>query len=286
MNDIKTIKIDSNNIYKSFYDNFGISRDDLHKYIFDNLTELLCVDSVKDIRILKFINYITSFSHNDDSIDRITISHLTTRRSLKELEDNDIKNLFNTLSEQTTLSNHFSKHSITFKKYKGILQMYKCNRLINLKDYYRGSCDANARMISRRFEGNSFYGPDKCVNGYLFSKSLECEGDIRHIQYYPEILSDISNVLKTRKLIDDWPQNNRTFKVSFWIDVANITFDDNKYLNVKRKVFLLYRYLLAFIIKELYPNWQAYKNPMIRLKDGLDVNRTDIHKITEIENRC
>lgn len=282
---MKGIKIDSNNIYKSFYDNCGISRDDLHKYIFDNLAELLCVDSVKDIRILKFINYIRSFSHNDVSIDRITISHLTTRRSLKELEDNDIKNLFNALTEQTTLSNHFSKHNITFKKYKGILQMYKCDSLINLKDCYTGSYNANARMISRRFEGNSFYGLDKCVNGYLFSKDLECEGYIRHIQYYPEILGDISEVLKIRKLIEDWPHNNGIFKVSFWVDVDNITFDDSKYLNVNRKVFLLYRYLVAFIIKELYPNWRVYKNPMIRLKDGLDVSRIDIHRITEIRNR-
>ena len=37
MKDIKIIEIDSDNIYKSFYDNFGVSRDALHKYIFDNL---------------------------------------------------------------------------------------------------------------------------------------------------------------------------------------------------------------------------------------------------------
>ncbi|MCT4596023.1 MAG: hypothetical protein N4A57_17385 [Anaeromicrobium sp.] len=285
------VKIDSNNIYQSFVDNFGINKGVVEEYIYSNLRELLCVDSVKEINVQKFINYIISKSSDsiksveDVYIDKITISHLTTRKNKKELENNPIRNLFNVLTESTTLQKHFAKHNIIFKKYKGILRIYNDGILVDFSDYYNKSNGPTARMISRRFEGNSFYGPDKCVNGFLFNKELESNGNVRHIQYYPEILENIARVIKKNELINDWQYQNKTFKVTFWVDVNNLTFDNNKYLNYKRKVFLIYRYLLYFLIKDMYSNWDGHDNPIIRLKDGIDVSSKDIYLIEEIKER-
>ncbi len=150
---------------------------------------------------------------------------------------------------------------------------------MNWSDFYDQKEGPAARMINRRLEGNKLFSPDKCVNGFLFNGDIYENGNVRHIRYYPEILENILRVVGKGAAVTEWVQRAQPFIVVFKTRIENIVFDGISNLNTKQKIFRILRYCLYYLSKKNLDDWSQHDNPIIRLKDCLQVPAVAIHAL-------
>lgn len=140
-------------------------------------------------------------------------------------------------------------------------------------------------MANRRFLGSKNVSIDKCVNGFLFNGNIHKHRDVDHIYYSPEILQSICAVLNRRDIERYWEKNADRYVVIFKTDIQNAVFDDKPRLTIKQRTFRIYRYILYYLSKMSLYVWSENYNPMIRLKDNLNVPASDIIGVIKIEER-
>lgn len=239
--------------------------------------------TVEEVDLRRFENFLKKFNGDKEVnflFDEITISHLTTRPTQDNLLNIPLYNLFHSLIEETALSSFFMKHGITFENNLNIITVnYKGNRVIWDRDF---EDDSTALFVKRRLEGNINSGVDKCVNGFLFNGNVWENINVDHLLRSPEIIQHIFDLLGKGKYVSEWQDNIVPYVVTFKSNINDIVFDSNSRLNNKQKCFSIIRYCLWFLSKKLLGQWDEDYNPMIRLKDELNVPAENILSVKDV----
>lgn len=272
----------------SLADILSIPAVDVRRYFTSNMGILREVSEVTNVDIDHFFGYVarkrglSKLSFDEVFFEHVTISHLTTRIGDINPTGEPLYNLVDALVNETCLKKFLQRKGLEFKEHQGKLQTYYNGLLIDWDDYRNDYNKSSIGMIKRRFAGSRIVSQDKCVNGFLFGGGIHEHSDVRHILYGPEIMQDMCRVLRRTDILTDWQQQRKIFNVSFKADISKVVFDYNHRLNIKQKIFRIYRYIINHFIKQLFGQLREYDNPMMRLKDTLSVPSTDIVNTQEI----
>jgi hypothetical protein len=256
-----------------------------------NMFKIHRLDDPNKIDLYDFFDTLSSISKidyrefNNISFDEITVAHLTTRLSPDNIKQQPLYNLFDALVKETDLSGLLKENGFKFYISHEGLQTKYMGEIINWKDYNEGYNSSSAMMANRRFFGSKYVATDKCVNGFLFNGNVHKHRDVSHLYYSPEILQSICAVLKRSDLERYWEKKAKRYVVIFKTDIHNAVFDNKPRLTIKQRTFRVYRYILYYLSKMSLNAWSEDYNPMIRLKDNLNVPASDIVDVINITER-
>lgn len=247
--------------------------------------------NVDDINLNNFFNFVGIDVSNRNRLfklvrfDSIIVSHLTSRIENVEFCKEPLLNLFDALSSETQLSKFFKFEGFKFiKKGKKLITIYNGQEIDweKLRDY--GDINSNIAMIKRRLLGGR-YDADRCVNGFLFNDYIWEDGNVKHIIKCPEIMQDICYVLGRQDIVKKWIEKAKTHVICFKAKIRDIVIDNRtNYRTEKSKVYYFYRQALYYIAMKKWGFWDPrFHNPIIRLKDNLNVSAENIVSCYYIE---
>jgi|GEM_PF-1385007 len=103
----------------------------------------------------------------------------------------------------------------------------------------------------------------------------------------PEIIQDICCVLGRQDIVMKWVEKAKPCVICFRGRVADVIIDERtKYRTEKSKVYYFYKQALYYIVMKKWGFWDPrFHNPIIRLKDDLNVSDEDIVACYYIEQR-
>lgn len=276
-------------LYSSMSERLNIDKPYIQHYIMKNMFRINRLSDANEIDIYDFFDTLSNISNidyrdfNNISFDAITVAHLTTRINTDNIKQQSLYNLFDALVKKTDLSELLKENKFEFyMNTEGLQTRYK-GQIINWKDYFNGYNSSSAKMVNRRFFGSKNVSTDKCVNGFLFNGNIHNNRDVSHIYYSPEILQSICAVLKRRDIERYWEKNANRYVVIFKTDIQNAVFDNKSRLTIKQKTFRIYRYIIYYLSKMSLYVWNENHNPIIRLKDNLNVPVSDIIDVIKIK---
>ncbi|OHR72176.1 hypothetical protein HMPREF3291_22515 [Bacillus sp. HMSC76G11] len=240
---------------------------------------------VKEIDINEFFKFLSNLAKEKIEpkfdITHVTVSHLSPRLSLQSITQEPLYNLSNALTKNTELSRFLKKAGLVFTIEKNIVKVTHNDKRIDWKEY---DCPT-AQMIINRLEGNRVWTTsDNCINGFLFNGKIYENGNVGHIFRNPEIMENILRVLGKLNVISEYSQKSKPYLINFKVPISDIVFDENgnHRLNNKQKNFLLLRYCLYYLSLNKFNDWSENNNPIIRLRDNLNVDSSNIVSIFEV----
>jgi hypothetical protein len=272
-----------NNIYDSLSEILEVSKESIRHYIVKNKFDIINSD-VNQIDLKKFFRFLQKENNREKVIpviNSITISHLTTRISEPTKVKSPLYNLFDTLLLDTDLSRFFQDYGIIFKEENNKVVVTCDEKIINWDDY----SEPVALMVKRRLEGNKVVVVDKCVNGFLFNGPIYKNGNVNHILYYPEILENILRIVKKHYAVEVWVKKAVPYILTFKVNIKDVVFDSCDKLNNKQKTFRILKHCLIFLSEKLLNEWDEYHNPILRLRDNLNVESNKIINIRKVEKQ-
>lgn len=265
-------------IYQSLSNILKVRKEYIDYFILKNMFEIK-KDSVKDINVSNFFEFLSSYSSEEIATDlkftHITISHLSPRLNLKSITDEPLYNLSNALINNTELSSFLNNEGLICTTHKDIVNVIHNVSKVNWKDYD----SSTSQIIINRLEGNSVWSTrDNSINGFLFHGKIYENKNVRHILRIPEILYNMLTVLGKQKAITEYVKKSTPYIISFKIPVADIMFDEDGYekLNNKQKKLHILRYCLYYLSLKKRLEWSEYDNPIVRLKDNLNLDKDKI----------
>lgn len=212
-----------------------------------------------------------------NSIDKVTIHHITPRENDGILLSEDILTLPQALVCNTALSMHlkekgfefeFSNNRIAATRYDEIVELSKLNQ---------------SNLLQRLGGENSLN--DFNINGYLFVSDFVlnfCRGWLGS----PEILKSIATAYNDRSIADDYADKCRNYLVSFNVGLENIDIElKDANISSQEKSELLVKYCvnaLAYWLQARKPSFD-FCNPVIMLKRNYIVPKTDIVQIKRLK---
>jgi hypothetical protein len=280
---INTLNVDT--VYSSLANITGVLEENIRYYIIRNHFKIIKTD-VEEIDIDDFINFL--YKNNPSKsinllFDELTISHLTSRIEKKDLTQEPLYNLFNALINQTEINAFLQDEGIRCIKHENKIFVYYKGKRINWSDFFNGYESGTARMLKNRLEGYSFGGTDKCVNGFLFNGEIYKNPNVDHLKKIPEILENMLRLLGRMDIIDKWCAKSTSYIITFKSNINDIIFDGYEDLTNEQKCLRVIKYCLFFLSKKLINDWAEYHNPIIRLKDELDVEPNQIINVRKVD---
>jgi hypothetical protein len=125
---------------------------------------------------------------------------------------------------------------------------------------------------------------DQCINGFLLGESCLLDTNVSAIRECPEIIAHISReVINLPNLRNSWMQRAIPSFVSFKVKIEQIdssTFNKDLSIEEKKEFFLLKSIEYLLFKHTHYP----LENPMIYLKENINVCPERIMSITELKN--
>ncbi|MCO7126610.1 hypothetical protein NIE88_12630 [Sporolactobacillus shoreicorticis] len=268
-------------IYKSLCSIFNIDESVMKKYILDNKFRIMnqYSENAKCINLKDFLNTVESKKEPSDLFDYVTLSHLTTR--ISNPKNSPLYNLDTSLLKNTDISNFFKKCGILFRSENGKIKVINDGKKVDWNEYEQSG---TVQMIKHRLEYLNKY-MDRCINGYLFNEKIYHIRDINHLNSCPEIIQNILCALNKNKYIYDWYKNAKPYILTFRANISDIIFDGTglNYLTKKQKTYRILRCVLFYLSKKYLNRWSNDDNPMVRLKDKLNVRCEDMVNIQIIE---
>lgn len=278
-------------LYTSLSKILNIHEAYIQHYIMKNMFNIHRFDDADKVDLYDFFDTLSNISKinyrdfNNISFDTITVAHLTTRLNPDNIKQQPLYNLFDAMVKETDLSRVLKENGFEFYIDHEELQTKYKGKIINWKDFSNGHNSSSVMMANRRFLRSKYVSTDKCVNGFLFNGNIHKQRDVDHIYYSPEILQSICAVLNRRDIERYWEENANRYVVIFKTDIQNAIFDKKPRLTIKQRTFRIYRYILYHLSKMSLNVWNEDYNPMIRLKDNLNVPASDILDIIKIKER-
>ncbi|ADK14756.1 hypothetical protein [Clostridium ljungdahlii] len=217
--------------------------------------------------------------------DWVTVSHFSSRLDDKNIEKKPLYNLFDALINDTDLSFYMKENGFQFKKEKNsIITFYKGEK-VSWEDFYEeelvgyDACLIKSRLIREEKNKN-----DKCINGFLFGEDLYRNNYVKTILAgCPEIIKNICNVLGRKDMIKYIQDNSKNYVITFKQKVSNIIFDYSNELNYESKVYRIYKYVILYLCLKFCNRWDEGNNPIIRLKDYINVSVDNIVELKKID---
>lgn len=274
-------------LYDSLAEIFLAPRHIIEYAIIRNTLSLQSANSAEEVNlksIKKTIDDKTSTESKIGNFDNVTVAHLTTRSESSIEEPVPIYNLHDSLIYDTELSIKLRELDITFRRAKKGIDTYLDGELINWESMIPSSNEEPCiRMIMRRLKPNRFFSEaDKCINGFLFGGDVWENGDVRHIVAMPEFAENILRVLGKREAINDWRASIKPYVFTFQVSVNGIIFDGSNKLNRRQTQYRLLRHAFYYLSKIRQDDWDQWYNPIIRLKDDLNVHANQIFSIKPV----
>ncbi|MFI8715174.1 hypothetical protein [Brevibacillus brevis] len=274
-------------LYCSLENLFNVRKEFIHLYILKHMSELKDQTApFKDINLSYFLMFLSLKANrvvDFPDFDGITISHLTTRTSAQNIIEEPLYNLFETLTKKTELKLRLESIGLTFFEEDGKLKTVFHEKTVDWRTYLSGDEYPTAQMIINRLEGNRFGPPDKCVNGFLFGGNIYENGNVRHIQYLPEIVENILRILGKHQLIRDLCRELSPYIIKFAVPIDDIIFDGYKKLTLKQTQFRIIRHCLHYLSNQHYRSWGQYDNPIIRVVDERSVPADQIVSVEKVD---
>lgn len=274
-------------VYQTLSNILEVPKEYIDYFIIRNKIDLTR-GSVKDINIPAFYKFISSYSNKDISTNlnfsHITISHLTARLSLESIIEEPLYNLSCALINNTEISRFLNNEGIVFTTEKDKVTVIYNGTKVNWKSYD----SPTSQMIINRLEGNNVWPTrDNCINGLLFHGKIHENPFVDHIVGIPEILNNMLTVLDKKNVISEYIKRASPYIISFSVPITEITFDEygNDRLNNKQKKYLLLRYCLYYLSMKKLSEWSEHDNPIIRLKDNLNIDRADVLGIYMLDKK-
>lgn len=278
--------INEASIYKSLSELLRVKEDVIRYYILRNYFKFTIPDLI-DIK--DFFNFIK----NNDGVDckeytnicihEVSLFHLTSRINNNVVNQKcEIYNLFDALTQKTDISMFLESNGFEFEQIDNTIQTRYLGKIIDWSQYFEGNEGPAARMINRRLKGSNIVSVDKCINGFLFGGNISNNLDVSHIYYCPEIVENMLRVLNKHDLIKYWTDHSTPYIITFKSNIEDIVFDWKPNLNNKQKVFRIYRYLLYYLGSKIKNQWSENDNPIIRLKDEINVPAGNIISFDEL----
>lgn len=281
------IFIDTTNketVLESLSKTINIRHEYIDYYIVKNAFKIIR-GTVKEIDINGFFKFLSQVSkakvEPKFDITHVTVSQLSPRLSLQSITQEPLYNLSNALTNDTELSRFLKNAGLVFTNDKNIVKVTHNDMKVDWKKY---DCPT-AQMIINRLEGNRVWtASDNCINGFLFNGKIYENLNVSHIFRNPEILENILRVLGKLNVISEYNQKSKPYIINFKVPISDIVFDENgnHKLNNKQKNFLILRYCLYYLSFKKINDWSENNNPIIRLKDNLNVDSSNIVSIFEV----
>ena len=284
--------LNGDTIYDSLEVILGVPREFIENYVLEKVLSLIRSNSesnsltAESINIDEFFNFLSKYTKQPLMVDfdEITVSHLTSRITEDSIKSEPLYNLFNALLKETEIKRFLYENAgLSFWDEKGKI-VVKCDgKIVNWKDYTDTYEGAAAQMVINRLEGYSSGEVDKCVNGFLFNGEIYKNGDVEHLLRFPEILENMLRLLGKSNIANMWAGKSDSYIITFKTNINNIFFDGHHRLNNKQKRYRILKHCLFFLINNMLGDWDEDDNPIIRLKDNLDVPYIDIINVYKIE---
>jgi hypothetical protein len=211
------------------------------------------------------------------SFDSVIMSHLSSR--ISEPKNKPLFNLYETLTGETDLRSLFLKYGVSFELRDKRIVTYYRGAEVNWDNY---SCYALPRVKKRLLLNNKH--KDRCINGYLFNHQIWKDHRVKRLHDGPEILKDISTILGISGIIDEWERTAKLYCIGVRVKINTILFDEAKCYTFKSKIFHIYKQTLYYLKMSKNGIWSPNEdNPMIRLKDDLNLRQEDIIGYYEVD---
>lgn len=273
-----------NTVIKSLSKILNVRQEYIDYYIIRNMFKIK-KGTVKDIDLNEFFKFISKLAKESIEpkfdLTYVTISHLSPRLSLQSIIQEPLYNLSNVLTNDTELSKYLRKVGLVFTNENKIIKVTHNDKKV---DWTKYDCPT-AQMIINRLEGNRVWTiSDNCINGFLFNGKIYKNGNVGHIFRNPEIMENILRVLGKLDAISKFSKKSKPYIICFKVPVSDIVFDENgnHRLNNKQKNFLILRYCLYYLSLQKSYDWSENNNPIIRLKDNLNVDINNIVAVYEV----
>lgn len=271
--------LNSHTLLNSLQNIFNVDSQIIKSYI---STRHFRLSDIDNIDIDHFIKYLSAFKGQSltlptTSID-ITIFHLTSRVTNKNLYETTLFNLHDALLNPTEVFQLFYESRIEFKQQNDQILVYLNGQKINWHSYKTST----AQLIINRLEGNHFYLKDSTINGFLFFDKIVYHGDVEHLVLGPEIVQNIFEVLKMEDKLSSYQKKLKVYIIGFKVPSHLITFD-----KLPMPAHETNRYLLKCTLKYLADDFASrlisYDNPMIRLPENLNIFANNIMYVYEFD---
>lgn len=241
-------------------------------------------DSPDDVDLIAFFKCIGLSINNKEQLfqqiafDSIILSHLSSRISIpKQLP---LLNLRDALTRTSDISTLFLKYGVRFEvtnRHK-ILTFFHDSE-VNWDNY----SSFRIYRIKNRLLGNKKY-QDNCINGFLFNDRIWEDSRVTHLYNFPEILSDISDVLGLHQLVSEWQESAKPYCIGARVYIGDVIYDGKNIFTKKSKIYFTYKNSLHYLKMIKENTWSPRSNnPMIRLKDNLNIDSKDVIGFYEIE---
>lgn len=203
-----------------------------------------------------------------ETLEYIQMFHLSRRLNDTDLCENN--NLEQLLLEDTSISRFFKKHSVTFKKGEGHIDMFfkgKLQPLDNEFHYRRG----NIYYIRSRLGYNT--AQDYCVNGFAFRSYLEENYYFTALSAGPELVQNIESLLNINGMVSDYYKNSKYYCIEYLVPLSEVIFDMNNPPKTDRGK--VSEFLCKSILR-LYDGWinssfLCDENLILRLSDNAEI---------------
>lgn len=241
-------------------------------------------DGPDDVDLIAFFKYIGLKIKNKEllfqqiAFDSIILSHLSSRISIPN--QLPLLNLRDALTKTSDISTLFLKYGVRFEVSNShkILTFFHDSE-VKWDDY----SSFRIYRIKNRLLGNNKY-LDNCINGFLFNDRIWEDSRVTHLYNFPEILSDISDVLGLHQLVSEWRESAKPYCIGARVNICDVIYDGKNIFTQKSKIYFTYKHSLYYLKMMKEGLWcSKSNNPMIRLKDNLNVDSKDVIGFYEIE---
>ena len=205
----------------------------------------------------------------NESLKYIQMFHLSRRLNGTDLKVNN--NLRQLLLEESSISEFFKKHKVTFESKDGHIDLYYKGELQPLDDEFRYD-GGNIYYLKSRLGYNK--NQDYCVNGFAFRAYLEKSQYYSLLYSCPEIVGNVERLLGINGMSNDYYNNSKYYCLEYLIPMSEVIFDMDyppKTDYEKTKEFLI-QAMLRLYDEWLGSSFECDENLILRLSDDAMIN--------------
>ena len=174
-------------------------------------------------------------------LDEIQFYHLSRRL----LDDNSRvgNNLYDLLTQDTSVSRFLREHDVEFKMNEGHLLLFHRGKIETFERVYEGNV-SNVKWRMGYFKGHEDY----CVNGFALKDMLHENSYTISLRSCPEFIEQMSLVIGRKDIIRDYERNSRYYCLEYLVPMDKVIFDGFSYKTQYSKT----KHLLCVVLKRLY----------------------------------
>ena len=204
----------------------------------------------------------------DEALEYIQMFHLSRRLDGTDLKANN--NLEQLLLEESSLSNFFKKHKVTFEPSEGHIDLYYKGELQPLDNESRYD-DGNICYIKSRL--GYYKNQDYCVNGFAFRSYLEKNNYFSSLSSCPELVGNIESLLGIRGMGADYYNNSKYYCIEYLIPMSDVIFDigNPPETDCEKTVEFLSQAILRLYDEWVGSSFICDKNLILRLSDDAHI---------------